>query len=92
MGYDPGGENAHGVALLEVREHNDRWYPTSLQVAETRCLRDAIAWFEQRTAAGRIVAAGIDTLTEWNTGTCGWRAADLWLRKKYPAAAASCNC
>jgi hypothetical protein len=31
-------------------------------------------------------AAGIDTLMFWETGASGWRAADGWLRQKYPRA------
>ncbi len=29
------------------------------------------------------VAVGVDTLTEWSLGPCGWRPADRWLRTKY---------
>ena len=25
IGYDPGGNRAHGVAVLDVREENGRW-------------------------------------------------------------------
>jgi hypothetical protein len=33
----------------------------------------------------RCVAVGIDTLTLWSTGRCGWRPADRWLQQRYPA-------
>jgi hypothetical protein len=36
IGYDPGGKDAHGVAVLEVCEENARWNLVSLQVAAGR--------------------------------------------------------
>lgn len=86
IGYDPGGKNAHGVAVLEVRKDNARWNPIAdrLQVTATLSLREAVDWLDDRCRDGRIVAAGVDTLTEWNSGVGGWRPADSWLRKKYP--------
>ena len=89
IGYDPGGEGAHGVAALEVHEENSRWNPVALQVIAARSLRDAVAWLEDGCRDRRIVAAGIDTMTEWNSGSGGWRPADLWQRKKYPIVAKS---
>jgi hypothetical protein len=85
IGYDPGGNGAHGVAVLEVREENSRWHSVSLQVEQAHTLRDAVAWLEDTCRDGRIIAAGVDTLTEWNSGRSGWRPADCWLRDKYPA-------
>jgi len=89
IGYDPGGEDAHGVAVLAVREENARWDPISLQLKVARSLCDAVAWLDDTCRGGRIVAAGIDTLTEWNSGVGGWRPADSWLRKTYPEVAKS---
>ena len=89
IGYDPGGEDAHGVAVLEVREDDRRWNPIALQVSLARSLRDAVAWVNDTCRDGRIVAAGIDTLTEWNSGAGGWRRADFWLRRTYPSMAKS---
>jgi len=67
-----------------VREENARWMPIdALQVAAASTLRDAMAWVDDACRNGRIVAAGLDTLTEWNTGVGGWRPADSWLREKY---------
>lgn len=84
VGYDPGGKDAHGVAALEVREGNLRWIPSVLHVNEAKTLGGAVSWIERTCRGGRIVAVGIDTLTEWNSGVSGWRSADLWLRRKYP--------
>ncbi|MBA4159177.1 MAG: DUF429 domain-containing protein [Gemmatimonadetes bacterium] len=83
IGYDPGGNGAHGVAALEVREENGRWHSLSLQVEQVRTLRDAVAWLKDTCCDGRIVAAGVDTLTEWNSGPGGWRPADKRLKERY---------
>jgi hypothetical protein len=88
VGYDPGGAGAHGIAALEVRAEGTHWSPVGLKLRLVRSLHDALAW-QQDACRGRIVAAGIDTLTEWNSGDGGWRPADLWLRAKYPAVAKS---
>lgn len=89
VGYDPGGADAHGVAVLEVREEDSRWQPNILHVKESKTLEAAVSYVEESCQGGRIVAAGIDTLTEWNSGPSGWRGADLWLRKTYPLVAKS---
>lgn len=84
LGYDPGGEHAHGLALCEVAQVDGCWCPRSLQVATASSVREVLAWVEAQTQGGRILAVGLDTLTEWNSGNGGWRPADLWLRKTYP--------
>lgn len=47
-------------------------------------LAEVVAWVEATCAGGHVVAAGIDTITEWNGGRSGWRPADHWLRETYP--------
>ena len=59
IGYDPGGNDAHGVAVLKVQKENSRWIPVTLQVTAARALGDAVAWLEKKCRDGRIVAAGI---------------------------------
>jgi hypothetical protein len=83
IGYDPGGNNAHCVASLEVWKETGRWIPVSLEMKPAQTLHDVVAWVEDTCRDGRIVAAGIDTLTEWNSGRSGFRPADLWLRRTY---------
>lgn len=85
LGYDPGGDNSHGLALSEVAKVGGRWTPQALQTATVGTVREAVAWVEAKTAETRILAVGLDTLTEWNSGSAGWRPADLWLRSRYPA-------
>lgn len=85
LGYDPGGEHAHGLALCELEQVEGRWCPRSLHGATASSVREVVAWVEAQTEGGRILAVGLDTLTEWNSGNGGWRPADLWLRKAYPA-------
>ena len=89
IGYDPGGNNAHGVAALAVISREARWTPERLLVEQKTTVGAAVEWFEHVCRGGRIVAAGVDTLTEWNDGRCGWRPADLWLRMTYREVAKS---
>lgn len=85
VGYDPGGDHSHGLALCEVVQVEGRWCPQSLRIATARTVHEAMAWVESKTAGARLLAVGLDTLTEWNSGSAGWRPADLWLRSRYPA-------
>ena len=84
LGYDPGGDHSHGLALCEVVQVEGRWCSKSLQVATASTVRDVVAWAEAKTAGARLLAVGLDTITEWNSGSAGWRPADLWLRSHYP--------
>ncbi len=79
LGYDPGGNGAHGVAALSV---DDLYTPTEMVVETKRTVDAAIGWFSQFVDVAGI---GIDTLTQWATGQSGWRPADLWLRNHYPS-------
>jgi hypothetical protein len=85
VGYDPGGNGKHGVAVLEVRKHENRWRPVDMQVSAEKTLDAVLRRVDKRCDRRQIVAAGIDTLTEWNSGRSGWRPADRWLRETYPA-------
>ena len=78
FGYDPGGNDKHGVALLRVH----RGKPVSVTTALVGTTEMAIRWFSARS--GSPVAIGVDTLTCWSTGPAGWRPADRWLRQQYP--------
>jgi len=83
-GYDPGGDGTHGVAVCALRREGDRWRAERLQVAASRCVEEAAAWVEAHTPDAQLLAVGVDTLTEWNGGSAGWRPADRWLRRTYP--------
>ncbi|HEX2081395.1 MAG TPA: DUF429 domain-containing protein [Longimicrobium sp.] len=85
IGYDPGGIGMHGVVVLPVERHKGRWIPRDLKVTAADTLQHVVAWVNDTCGGGRIVAAGVDTLTEWNSGRGGWRPADKWLRRTYPA-------
>jgi len=77
VGYDPGGNDNHGVASLIV----DNGRSIKLSFTTVRNAQAALNWF----AIGEIpIAAGIDTLTFLSMGDSGWRPADVWLRGKYP--------
>ena len=77
VGYDPGGNGRHGVATFSVdRGQATRVYTNTRATAEDVLL--------ELTAIDDLIGIGVDTLTCWSTGESGWRAADLWLREKYP--------
>ena len=91
IGYDPGGgsKSKHGLAVATVLQDGNRWRARDLFVDTETTLARALDWFEEKCDGRRIVAAGVDTLTEWATGHAGWRPADRWLRRRYPRVAKS---
>jgi predicted nuclease with RNAse H fold len=76
VGYDPGGDGAHGVAVSSVSEGK----PESVRCHTFRTAHEVIDYLD---ALGAVVAIGVDTLTCWSTGSGGWRPADRWLRERY---------
>jgi Protein of unknown function (DUF429) len=76
VGYDPGGNNSHGLAISKIEYGRCR----NIQI---RTLSDAEAVISDINKLNDVLAIGIDTLAAWSTGSSGWRPADLWLRKKY---------
>lgn len=83
LGYDPGGRDRHGLAALRVEKRGSRWEPLDLSVHTAGVLRDVVGWITDTCRDVRIVAVGVDTLTEWNGGNGGFRPADRWLRREY---------
>lgn len=77
VGYDPGGNDNHGVASLAVE--NGR--PIELSFTTVHNAKASLDWF---TIGEMPIGAGIDTLTVLSTGDSGWRPADVWLRGNYP--------
>lgn len=76
IGYDPGGECTHGLAVATVRDGNI----LNVTTKTLRNVEDVVASIlDIETPLG----LGIDTLTCWSTGPCGWRPADRWLRQRY---------
>lgn len=78
MGYDPGGNGAHGVAELQFE--NGEVSALSTRTLETA--EDVISILERMAS---LAALGVDTLTCWGTGIGAWRPADRWLREHYKA-------
>lgn len=75
-GYDPGGNNAHGLAIARFRSGK----------CKEACIethRNAESVIDRLEGVGQLSAIGIDTLAAWSTGDSGWRVADLWLRHTY---------
>jgi len=77
LGYDPGGNGAHGVADLVVEGGKI----ATMVTATLPTTEGVIARAESHS---RLLAVGIDTLSCWATGHSSWRPADLWLRDRYP--------
>ena len=92
LGYDPGGNEKHGVAAIRV-------VSGSVQKAACRTVKtagDALQWLRERIARketeclggamadlGRVHGLGIDTLTYWSSGRSGLRTADEMLREVF---------
>ncbi len=80
LGYDPGGaDGKNGIAILTMNGDAPIYH-----VASKCSVNDAIAWLNDRIGEEAPVAAGIDAFLYWETDICGWREADLWLRRSYP--------
>lgn len=77
IGYDPGGNENHGVAALVIEDG----HPIRADRALVESVEEAVRWFLGLPA--RPTAIGVDTLTCWSTGPSGWRPADRWLREQY---------
>lgn len=76
-GYDPGGKNKNGFAILEIQSGK----PVNIAITT---LANAEAVINKIIAIKNIIGLGVDTLSCWGTGHGGWRPADKWLRRKYP--------
>lgn len=81
LGYDPGGNHNHGVAVLHVQGA----VPVGAAVGVVAHAGQVFAWLQAAIGTRRPIAIGIDTLTLLNTGASGWRPADSHLRAAYPS-------
>ena len=77
IGYDPGGNGHHGLALLTLAAG----HPRGLTIETCETVEDVLQRLEP---IGDLCGAGVDTLTCWSTGRSGWRPADRWMRQQYP--------
>ena len=90
FGSDPGGNGAHGLALIEVSSREDGYECIDLPVLQNCATVQALVQVVANTVQeGSILASGIDTLTAWNRSQSGWRPADTMLRDHYPVVANS---
>lgn len=76
VGYDPGGNGSQGVAKLSISASQC----TAIEVCTLDTAEDVISWIDE---VDDLIGIGVDTLACWSTGSSGWRAADIWLRKRY---------
>ena len=81
-GYDPGGNNSHGLAIGEYENGICKKLVTSTEP-------NAESVIQRLESTPDLLALGVDTLVCWATDNAGWRPADLWLRKQYPQVANS---
>jgi hypothetical protein len=80
LGFDPGGYRRFGVAAIADE---------SVSFGTVSSIREALEW-SMMASTGRVpVAAGVDTILHWATGTSGMREADKHLRKTYPEVSGS---
>lgn len=77
-GYDPGGNQSHGFAILEI----ENGICTNLTIETLTTADDVIAELDK--LGNDLKGIGIDTLAAWSAGISGWRSADIWLRESYP--------
>lgn len=76
VGYDPGGNNSHGLAIIRYESNKiSHVYVSTHSTAQS--VIDKIFEFSD------VIGIGVDTLTCWSTGHSGWRPADRWLRERY---------
>ena len=78
VGYDPGGNGAHGLAIATYQDGE----VIELELSTCRTAEKAIAAI---CVHENVLGIGIDTLTCWSTGPSGWRPADRWLKNNYPS-------
>lgn len=89
LGYDPGGNEKHGVAAIGVESGDVKM--AACDTVETA--GDALQWLQERIARnktgcigggaadlGPVQGLGIDTLTYWSSRRSGLRKADEMLR------------
>lgn len=77
IGYDPGGNGHHGLAILSI----EAGQPRSIQIETCATVEHVLRRLEP---IEDLCGAGVDTLTCWSTGPSGWRPADRWMRQAYP--------
>ncbi|MEI8574177.1 hypothetical protein J0667_19750 [Methylomonas sp. WH-1] len=76
IGYDPGGNNSNGFALLRIQDN----VATEIEIKTLDTAESILSQISNED----VIGLGVDTLSCWCTGDSGWRPADIWLRKKYP--------
>ena len=86
FGYDPGGNNRHGVAAIRVAHGRVQ----RSVVATKQTVADVLNWFQcqpqewnERGPLSGVFGMGIDTLAYWCGASNGAREADRWLGSRY---------
>jgi hypothetical protein len=64
VGYDPGGNSKHGLAIFEYRDGQI----IDVQITTYKTVLDV---FERVSKCSNILGVGIDTLTYWCMGRSG---------------------
>lgn len=79
FGYDPGGRNANGVALIDQSAGSSQVWTNTVDSVD-----EAVDWLTALIGTRPLDAAGIDTFLSWASTPSGWRPMDAWLRQQYP--------
>jgi len=77
FGYDPGGENKSGVALIGKG---------IASAATLTGVNACLEWLTRELGNRTLEAAGIDAPLTWSTNETGLRPMDQYLRARYPNA------
>lgn len=87
LGYDPGGNDSHGVAAIRVECGRIERPTVDTRVA----VADVLCWFQDQSQEWNetgplsgVLGVGVDTLTYWSAAPNGARKADESLRSDYP--------
>ena len=77
LGYDPGGRSGVAIARFGGGQQASCDWDTVGSVDE------GLDWYAENLAGEIPTGIGIDAPLCWQTGKCGWRGPDRWLRDTY---------
>jgi len=83
FGFDPGGSSRRENGIAAIRLEQGR--VAEVRVDRHESVDESERWVRDRFKTAEWLGLGIDTLLAWSGSRCGWRAADVALRDRYPA-------
>jgi len=79
LGYDPGGKNANGIALIEISNS----VVVDVRLKTCNYVDEVIEWILGDQKIVQLHGVGIDAFLSWSTGEAGWRSMDNLLKDTY---------